>query len=122
MLILDKQVSVLMMKKDNNGRYLSKLNKKATSVLTEAFGGATIESTSGTWLNGSKLYTDRSYKVTCNYAKKLTDKQLKALLTVIRMEFLQGGQQAVSVVSNGTLYILERSDLNKLENIFLKKL
>lgn len=122
MLILDKQVSVLMMKKDNDGRYLSKLNKKATSVLTEAFGGATIENTSGTWLNGSKLYTDRSYKITCNYAKKLTAKQLKALLTVIRMEFLQGRQQAVSVVSNGTLYILERSDLNQLENIFVKKL
>ena len=39
MMILDKKVSVILMKKDNEGRYLSKLNKKAINILTEAFGG-----------------------------------------------------------------------------------
>ena len=39
MMILDKKISVILMKKDNEGHYLSKLNKKAKKILTEAFGG-----------------------------------------------------------------------------------
>lgn len=117
MLILDKQVSILMMKKDNNGRYLSSLNKQAKKILTEAFGGVTITSASGTWLNNKQLYEDSSYEFTCNYAKSLTMKQLKAFISVINLEFKKGGQLAVSVFVGSTLYIIEPGDLQALSHM-----
>ena len=92
MMILDKKVSVILMKKDNEGRYLSKLNKKAKKILTEAFGGATIVPASGTWVDNGKPYKDKNYIVSCNYANRLTSKQLSAFLTVVKMEFLKGKQ------------------------------
>lgn len=122
MMILDKKVSVILMKKDNEGHYLSKLNKKAINILTGAFGGATITSASGTWLNNGKVYKDRSYIVGCNYTKKLTNKQLSAFLTVIKMEFLEGKQFSVSIILGQSLYILDRNDLTQLENIFVNNL
>ena len=122
MMILDKKVSVILMKKGNEGRYLSKLNKKAINILTEAFGGATITSTSGTWADNGKVYKDKSYIVSCNYAKKLTSTQLGAFLTVVKMEFLEGKQLSVSVVLGQSLYILDRSDLKQLENVFVNNL
>ena len=122
MMILDKKVSVILMKKDNEGRYLSKLNKKAINILTEAFGGTTITSASGTWADNGKIYKDKSYIISCIYAKKLTSKQLGAFLTVVKMEFLEGKQLSVSVVLGQSLYILDRSDLKQLENIFVNNL
>lgn len=122
MMILDKKVSVILMKKDNEGRYLSQLNKKAKKILTEAFGGATIVPASGTWVDNGKTYEDKNYIVSCNYANKLTSKQLSAFLTVVKMEFLKGKQFSVSVILGQSLYILDRSDLKQLENIFVKAL
>ena len=120
MMILDKKISVILMKKDNEGRYLSELNKKAKKILTEAFGGTTIVSASGTWVDNGKTYEDKNYIVSCNYANRLTSKQLSAFLTVVKMEFLKGKQLSVSVILGQSLYILDRNDLKQLENIFVK--
>lgn len=118
MLILDKQVSIIMMKKDNSGKYLSKLNKDAKKILTAAFGGVTVSNGSGTWLDSGVLFEDRNYIFHCNYAGKLTDDQKAALVEVIKMEFLRGDQKAVSILFGSSLAILDRSDLKQLETEF----
>lgn len=118
MLMLNKQVSVIMMKKDNNGKYLSKLNKDAKKILTAAFGGVTISTGSGTWLDSGVLFEDKNYIFHCNYTDKLTDKQKAALIEVIKMEFLRGDQKAVSIMLGSSLAILDRGDLKQLESEF----
>lgn len=118
MLMLNKQVSVIMMKKDNNGKYLSKLNEDAKKILTAAFGGVTISTGSGTWLDSGVLFEDKNYIFHCNYADKLTDQQKAALIEVIKMEFLRGDQKAVSIMFESSLTILDRGDLKQLESEF----
>lgn len=120
MLILDKQVSILMMNKDNKKNSLSKLNKQAKEILTEAFGGVTVEKTSGTWIDEGVLYKDESQKISCNYAKKLTLDQIRAFMTVINLEFKKGKQNAVSIFVGSTLYIVEPNDLRTMEHIIAK--
>lgn len=120
MLILDKQVSILMMDEDNKKKSLSKLNTQAKKILTEAFGGVTVEKTSGTWVDKGVLYEDKSQKFSCNYAKKLTLDQLRAFMTVINLEFKKGKQHAVSIFVGSTLYIIEPDDLRSLAHTLAK--
>ena len=120
MLILDKQVSILMMNKDNQKNSLSKLNRQAKEILTKAFGGVTVEKTSGTWIDEGVLYKDESQKISCNYAKKLTLDQMRAFMTVINLEFKKGKQNAVSIFVGSTLYIIEPNDLRTVEHIIAK--
>lgn len=120
MLILDKQVSILMMNKDNQKNSLSKLNRQAKEILTKAFGGVTVEKTSGTWIDEGVLYKDESQKISCNYAEKLTLDQMRAFMTVINLEFKKGKQNAVSVFVGSTLYIIEPNDLRTIEHIIAK--
>ena len=120
MLILDKQVSILMMNKDNQKNSLSKLNRQAKEILTKAFGGVTVEKTSGTWIDEGVLYKDESQKISCNYAEKLTLDQMRAFMTVINLEFKKGKQNAVSIFVGSTLYIIEPNDLRTVEHIIAK--
>ena len=120
MLILDKQVSILMMNKDNQKNSLSKLNRQAKEILTKAFGGVTVEKTSGTWIDEGVLYKDESQKISCNYAEKLTLDQIRAFITVINLEFKKGKQNAVSIFVGSTLYIIEPNDLRTVEHIIAK--
>lgn len=115
MLMLDKQVSIILMKKDNQGHYFSNLSKNAKRILTAAFGGVTISNGSGTWLDRGTLYEDKNYIYSCNYANSLTNEQKAALIEVIKMEFLEGEQEAVSLMFGTSLAILDRSDLKQLE-------
>ena len=121
MMILNKQVSIILMKKDNNGKYLSALNKKAKIILSKGFGGVTITRGSGTWVDNNNLYEDKNYIYHMNYAGKFTNAQKSALIDVINMEFLEGKQLAVSVMFGTSLVILERSDLDKLDTVLVRK-
>lgn len=124
MLFLDKQVTVMLMDYDNGGKSLDKLNSWAKKTLTAAFGGVTIVSARGTWLDGNTLYEDKSKLYQCNYGGQLTTEQTEALLQVIKAEFGQGKQEAVSIMFDFKLAIIDRTDvqndvLQKMQKISL---
>lgn len=121
MIILNEQVSIILMDQDNNGHSLKKLNKWAKKELTEAFGGVTIEAGAGTWLENKNLYEDKNHIYKCNYSEHLTPQQNRSLLKVIKCEFVQGKQEAVSVMNGTQLVILERSDLKQLTSLEIGK-
>lgn len=111
MMILDNSISILMMKEDNNGNNLAKLNEKAKKILTNTFGGMTVEKAAGTWLDNGILYQDQSYKFTCNFKGVLNAAQTQAIKQVLELEFKEGGQLAVSILRNSKLMIVEEKDL-----------
>lgn len=121
MIILNNQLKIFMMQKDNDGRDLSDLNAKAKKQLTQAFNGLTITNAEGTWIDGDQLYIDKSYIYSCSYSGKLTATQTSAVIDVIKDELNKGKQQAVSIMLNGTLYILDAGDLDNFKEILSKR-
>lgn len=117
MIILDKQVRIFMMDKDNKGNDLSALNSKAKKQLTKVFGGLTITKAAGTWIDAGKLYEDSSYIFSCSYSGKLTDEQASAVIEVVKAELNKGKQQAVSIMFYNKLLIVTKEDLKQLEKM-----
>lgn len=120
MIILDHKLSIYMMKKDNYGRDLSEINNQAKEILTSAFGGLTVTSAEGLWLD-DRLFVDENYIFTCNYSGKLYKGQISAVLEVIKAELSKGRQQAVSIMLDNTMYILEGRDLDDFKKILSKR-
>ena len=117
MLKLKNSVSIYLMKKDNDKKDLSKLNKDIIKNLASAFGGATVVDGQGYWVNNDTLYKDDNIIVTCNYSE-LSKEMENTFLNAIELEFEKGKQLAVSVELNGKLYILENlSDIEKLSKL-----
>ena len=109
------------MDKDNDGRDLSALNTKAKKLLTSAFGGLTVTKAEGLWFDDERLYVDESHIFTCNYSGKLYDTQRKAFIDVIKSELSKGRQQAVSIMIDDTMLILDGADLDELRDILATK-
>ena len=121
MIILDHSVSIFMMKQDNEGHDLTTLNNKAKKLLTQVFGGLTITEATGTWDDGYRLYKDDSCIYTCNYSGKLNTAEVITIMKIIKDELTKGKQEAVSVMFNGTLYILDAGDLDSFKKIIAKR-
>ena len=118
MLKLNNSLSIYLMKKDNDKKDLSKLNNDIIKGLSSAFGGATIVDGQGYWVDNDTLYKDDNIIVTCNYSE-LSDEMKASFLNAIKLEFEKGKQLAVSVESNGKLYILDSNkDIKKLSKLF----
>ena len=98
------------MDKDNNGRNLQDLNNKAMQVLAGAFGGVTTTPAAGAWVDNGKIYIDQSHIFQCNFTKLDTEK-INSIVDVVKMEFLDGGQFAVSVEIGGALLIVDKREL-----------
>lgn len=113
MLFLDKQVSIAMMAKDNNGKDLKALNDECEKILCESFGGVTVSDGHGSWTKDGKLYKDKNFIFAMNYSGKLNKSEVDSLCKVINKEFKDGGQLAVSVWVNNSLMIIDKKDLIK---------
>lgn len=118
MLKLNKSLSIYLMKKDNDKKDLSSLNKNIIKNLSSAFGGATVVDGQGYWVDNDTLYKDDNIIVTCNYSD-LSNEMKASFLKAIKLEFEKGNQLAVSVELNGELYILDNiEDIKKLTKLF----
>ena len=118
MLKLNKSLSIYLMKKDNDKKDLSKLNKDIIKNLASAFGGATVVDGQGYWVNNDTLYKDDNIIVTCNYSE-LSKEMKNTFLNTIKLELEKGKQLAVSVELNKQLYILQSiEDIKELSKLF----
>lgn len=109
MLLLEKNVKLIIMNRDNDGNDLSELNHKIVELLTKSFGGTTVSATYGTWSDDSKTYEDPNKTVQCNY-HHLSEQNLQDLYQAVQLEFNEGKQEAVSLLVNDKLAIIEKSD------------
>ena len=109
MLLLEKNVKLIVMNKDNDGNDLSKLNEKIIKLLTNTFGGTTVSESFGTWEDSEKLYQDPNKVIQCNY-HHLDNNMIKNVYKAIQMELKQGKQEAVSFLLNDKLAIIEPTD------------
>lgn len=112
MLLLEKNVKLIIMNEDNNGKDLSKLNRQIIGLLTKSFGGTTVSATYGTWFDTSKIYEDPNKTIQCNY-HQLTTQNMKDLFQAVQLEFNEGRQEAVSLLVNNKLAIIEKTDTQK---------
>lgn len=109
MLLLEKNVKLIIMNRDNNGNDLSKLNKNIIKLLTTTFGGTTVSESFGTWEDSNKMYKDPNKVVQCNY-HRLDNGMIKKIYQAIEMEMKEGKQEAVSLLVNDKLAIIEPAD------------
>lgn len=109
MLLLEKNIKLIVMNKDNNGKDLSELNHKIIKLLTTTFGGTTVSSTFGTWEDNTKLYQDPNKVIQCNY-HSLEKDMIKNIYKAIQLEMKEGQQEAVSLMVNDKLAIIEPTD------------
>lgn len=109
MLLLEKNVKLIIMNQDNDGKDLSKLNQNIISLLTKSFGGTTVSATYGTWQDSTNTYEDPNKTIQCNY-HNLTKDNMQDIYKAIQLEFNEGGQEAVSLLVNDKLAIIEKTD------------
>lgn len=109
MLLLEKNVKLIIMNKDNDGNDLSDLNQKIIRLLTNTFGGTTVSESFGTWEDNNKIYQDPNKVIQCNY-HHLDGNMIKNVFKAVQMELQQGKQEAVSLLVNDKLAIIEPSD------------
>lgn len=120
MLKLNNSLSIYLMKKDNNGKDLTKLNNGIIKELSDAFGGATVVDGQGYWVDNDTLYKDDNIIAKCNYSE-LSKDMFNAFINAINKEFKEGKQLAVSVELNVCLYILEKQkDIKKIKKVIDK--
>lgn len=112
MLLLEKNVKLIIMNQDNNGNDLSELNHKIVELLTKSFGGTTVSATYGTWSDNKQTYQDPNKTVQCNY-HHLSEQNMKDLFQAVQLEFNEGKQEAVSLLVNDKLAIIEKTDTQK---------
>lgn len=120
MLKLNNSLSIYLMKKDNNGKDLTKLNNGIIKEFSDTFGGCTVVNGKGYWVDNDTLYKDDNIIAKCNYSE-LSKDMIKAFLNAINKEFKEGKQLAVSVELNSCLYILENQKDEKLLKNYLTK-
>ena len=109
MLLLEKNVKLIIMNQDNYGKDLSKLNQNIISLLTKSFGGTTVSATYGTWQDSTNTYEDPNKTIQCNY-HTLTIDNMRDIYKAIQLEFNEGKQEAVSLLVNDKLAIIEKTD------------
>ena len=109
MLLLEKNVKLIIMNQDNDGKDLSKLNQNIISLLTKSFGGTTVSATYGTWQDSTNTYEDPNKTIQCNY-HTLTIDNMRDIYKAIQLEFNEGKQEAVSLLVNDKLAIIEKTD------------
>lgn len=109
MLLLEKNVKLIVMNQDNDGNDLTDLNNKIIKLLTNTFGGTTVSESFGTWEDNNKIYQDPNKVVQCNY-HHLNGNMIKNVYKAVQMELQQGKQEAVSLLVNDKLAIIESTD------------
>src|SRR5699024_10752882 len=107
---------------DNNGVEIAdKRNKEAVNKVTKIDGGCTITEIKGQWYSDieNRIMEDNNLNLEWYYNKAMEDVNdqqglLHGLATITRILITEYGQEGISIKINGTLYIIDESDLNFL--------
>src|SRR5699024_8152222 len=119
---LQNKVEIIVPKADNNGVEIAdKRIKEAVNKVTNIAGGCTITEIKGQWDSDmeERVMEDNNLNLEWYYNKDMEDVNdqqglLKGLSTITRILITEYGQEGISIKINGTLYIVDESDLNFL--------
>lgn len=119
---LQNKVELIVPKEDNNGVEISsKAIKESVNNATKICGGCSITEIKGQWYSEdeNRIMEDNNLNLEWYYDKDMEDVNdqqglLKGLSTITRILITEYGQEGISIKINGTLYIVDESDLNFL--------
>ena len=119
---LQNKVEIIVPKEDNNGVEIDNLAiRVALETITKIAGGCTATDVKGQWWSDDeqRIMEDNNTNFEWYYNKDMEDVNdqqglLKGLSTITRILITEYGQEGISIKINGTLYIVDESDLNFL--------
>ena len=119
---LENKVEIIVPKEDNNGVEIDNLViREELENITKICGGCTTTDAKGQWWsdNEQRIMEDNNTNFEWYYDKDMQDVNdqqglLKGLSTITRILITEYGQEGISIKINGTLYIIDESDLKLL--------
>ena len=115
MIKLDNVVEVFIPEADNEGKKIESIHiEGGIRRATQAVGGVTITEAVGGWVSTYKgaLMKDDIKIYQWFYEETSRAVLIRAIKSIIAGLIREGGQEAVSIKVNGTLYIVEAHDLD----------
>ena len=122
MMTIKNKVEIIVPKEDNNGVEIDNLAiREELESITKIAGGCTATDVKGQWWSDDeqRIMEDSNINFEWYYDKDMEDVDdqqglLHGLTTITRILITEYGQEGISIKINGTLYIVDKSDLNFL--------
>ena len=119
---LENKIELIVPKEDNNGQEIAdkRIKEYVNSVTMEA-GGCTITEIKGQWYSEDekRIMEDNNLNLEWYYTQDSAKFMTVELKGIVRRLIEVYGQEAVSVKINGTLYIVDSSDIEELHTTLL---
>lgn len=119
---LQNRVEIIIPKQDNNGVEISdkRITEYVNSVTMEA-GGCTITDVKEQWYSEDekRIMEDNNLNLEWYYMQDSAKFMTVELKGIVRRLIEVYGQEAISVKVNGTLYIIDQSDIEELHTTLL---
>lgn len=122
MIKLQNKVEIIVPKEDNNGKGITdKRIKEYVNSITMEAGGCTITEIKGQWYSEDekRIMEDNNLNLEWYYMQDNAKFMTVELKGIVRRLIEVYEQEAISVKVNGTLYIVDQSDLEELHTTLL---
>lgn len=119
---LQNKVEIIVPKEDNNGVEIAdrRIKEYVNSITMEA-GGCTITEIKGQWYSEDekRIMEDNNLNLEWYYMPDSAKFMTVELKGIVRRLIEVYGQEAISIKVNGTLYIVDQSDIEELHTTLL---
>ena len=119
---LQNKVEIIVPKEDNNGKEINdkRIQEYVNSITMEA-GGCTITEIKGQWYSEDekRIMEDNNLNLEWYYMQDNAKFMTVELKGIVRRLIEVYGQEAISIKVNGTLYIVDQSDIEELHTTLL---
>ncbi|VEV88121.1 hypothetical protein [Staphylococcus phage Stab20] len=119
---LQNKVEIIVPKEDNNDVEIAdKRIKEYVNSITMEAGGCTITEIKGQWYSEDekRIMEDNNLNLEWYYMKDSAKFMTVELKGIVRRLIEVYGQEAISIKVNGTLYIVDQSDIEELHTTLL---
>ncbi len=119
---LENKVELIVPQADNNGVEIAdKRIKEYVNSITMEAGGCTITEIKGQWYSEDekRIMEDNNLNLEWYYMQDSAKFMTVELAGIVRRLIEVYGQEAISVKVNGTLYIVDQSDIEELHTTLL---
>lgn len=119
---LQNKVEIIVPKEDNNGKEINdkRIQEYVNSITMEA-GGCTITEIKGQWYSEDekRIMEDNNLNLEWYYMQDNAKFMTVELKGIVRRLIEVYEQEAISIKVNGTLYIVDQSDIEELHTTLL---
>ncbi|UGL60451.1 hypothetical protein [Staphylococcus phage vB_SurM-PSU4] len=119
---LQNKVEIIVPKEDNNGKEINdkRIQEYVNSITMEA-GGCTITEIKGQWYSEDekRIMEDNNLNLEWYYMQDNAKFMTVELKGIVRRLIEIYEQEAISIKVNGTLYIVDQSDIEELHTTLL---